>query len=732
MRARLAALAILLASAAAGASELRPLAAPTIGPMRGIMSRASVAFGPDGGIAVWKVGFGAIWGTPLDRDGKPTAPARWILGETNGIDDPRVIYLDGEFALWWTGRFPHHARSARLDADLRPVDTRTLPLEINAPEAWNETLAIATTPPGSWGNEVSVHFVDRSLAAVRSDATADLGKIRTVQTLALADGTFALVTGGERGIFLVRYSAGGERLAPPKQIDSYTSVAAVATDGASILIAVAAAAAAGAPVELRTLLVDREDHVSFWTTLVSQSWTAMPGIEARWADGAYTLVVSAGWYGRTAIDDLDLYAIRLSSAGASLGGFVPVLQRPGLERPITVATSGSKHIVVFNQGGYGTEEILGIALDTTGSLFRADPSSVDARVSDTAATQEMAFAASDGLGWLAVWIERTATREAVRSVALQPDGTPASAATTLASLPFFYLGGANVAFNGIDYVVGWPEGGTLFVKRLRRDGTSLDAQPLAIATGLPYGAQPAMAAKGGLTLFAWNANGLVRGILLGADGRPSEPFTISPAPHEDGDVYVEYGVFLRSVSAGADGFLVGFVERRSAIFCFPGACGSTTEARAQLISREGSLRGSLLVFEEKVAWSAAAAEGTHLLTFDSGRASVIDEATATASPSFALTAGAATAFANGSEYVVASRPGVTLSVKRLAANGSLLRDEETGGLGYPVAISGSGALLTLTTRGLLEPPYFGSTALLGQVSDTFVPAQAGRRRLTRR
>ncbi|HEY0787328.1 MAG TPA: hypothetical protein VGE86_01705, partial [Thermoanaerobaculia bacterium] len=244
--------------------------------------------------------------------------------------------------------------------------------------------------------------------------------------------------------------------------------------------------------------------------------------------------------------------------------------------------------------------------------------------------------------------------------------------------------------------------------------------------------RPAIAARDGLALVAQTGNSGIHGLLVNANGGANPPFAISPSPHEEGGgAWVSYEKPV--VAVGSEGSLVAWVERRTE-FCVQPGCAYTRRAQAQLVTRDGTPRGPLLTFGEPVPRSAASADGTYLLTFESGHAVVIDAASAIASAVFPLTAGPATVFSSGGEYVVPWRriAGDALLVKRLAPDGSFRAQHETEAPGSPAAIGAAGTILSLTSQKPSGAPYFGATGVFAHVADTFVPRGRDRGRTVSR
>jgi len=723
----------------AAAGEVRPVAPPTTGPMPGISSLMSVAFGPDGGFAAWRVGFDAIFGVVLDREGQPTGPARLVLRDALGTIAPTVQFLDGSFELWWLNGYPSHARIARIDENGHATGVKTLAVQAT-PIATN---GIVTLALGGVAGAEALHVVDRSGGIVRSAPLSPPGDAFGVRAVTLADGSFAVVTLGWSGMSLSRLSPSGDASGGPVVIEASRGTtgidyrpahAAVATDGSSLLI-VWEGSAYGQLPELKSVVIGRDDALSSWQRHDSHGWKTIASLEAQWTDGEYSVVLSAGQWQGSDTDDLDVYAARFTATGATTsGGFVPVVVRPGLEMPLALRTSGHRHLLYFQQGDYGMNALLGVVLPTTGSLSRPDLAAIDLRISVSAANQAWPVAASDGSGWLVAWHEQTADREELRCVTLSADGTPATPAVTLTSA-FRYLGRPAVAFNGVDYVVAWGAGSSIVARRVRRDGTIVDATPLAVATdSLAQGITPTLAGRDGVTLVAWSS-GAVHATLLNADGTTTSSFPVSPPPRNEGQDYISF--WSPVVAAGSDGFLVAFTESRFTDCGFPG-CDSSETARVQLLTRNGAPRGSMQAFDELPATSAAAAAGTYLVAFPSSRAAIIEESSASVTRTIEIASGTGVpskALAASGEYLVASDHGVDsiLELRRFAPDGSQRAIQTMDSIALPSAVSASGALLAIAAPNIDVSPYFGATGIQAQLIDTFRPGfPLARRRPARR
>ena len=699
------------------------------GPMPFISSGVSVAFGPDGGIAVWRIGANSIWGVPLDTSARPTGLTRRIFSDdVYTVQDPSVVYRDGGFELWWMDGYARATHTARLTEEAELLERRTLPAGIGRPSVWNASTHLALVIAGY---DLTVQFLDHELDHLHSIPMSAAGWMSNAEALVLDDGSFAVLTSGSSGLYLTRFSPEGNQLPAPLLIEPANRAhsASAATDGESILVVWSAGG--GQPAELKSAIVLRDDSIIARKTIVSDQWQSIPTVTARWAGGVYTTVIRAGVLG-VQNESADLYALRFDDRGEVAAPVTPIVVRPGLEARNTMASAGDQHHLIFLEGDYGMEEVFVVSIPSSGSFTRPDADQIDGRISDSAAWQTYPVAASDGSGWLAAWVERTATREEIRSAPLGPDGAPTAPPIVLASV-FRWIGFPLVAFNGVDFVVAWIEGASVLAKRIRPDGTPVDEQPIVIRTdgGLP--GHLSIAARNGLTLLAWSDGSIVRGALLDATANVSPELVISPEPYSDSTIQIRYHSPI--ASAGSSTFMVAWTKREAAP-CYP--CEVSSVAQARLVSREGAALHTPVTFEELTPFRVASAGDTHLIAFREGRASIIDGRSGEASPPFtvgALTESLVRAFAWNGEYAIAfssPSPGVT-TIYRIGVDGTPGAIHRLEIFQPPVATSEGGDFLTVATVTAAPHSPVGATALAAEVEVPSAPiVSPSRRRAVRR
>lgn len=721
------------------AGAIHTVAPAGTGPMPYISSGVSVAFGPDGGIAVWRIGAHSIWGVPLDTSARPTAlPRRILSDDVYTVLEPSVVYRDGGFELWWMDGYARATHAARLSEEAELLEGRTLAAGTGRPAVWNTSTHLALVIVSY---DLTVQFLGHALDPLHSIALGPPGEVFGADALVLDDGSFAVLARALSGLYLTRFSPEGVQLAAPllieaasgsTSIDDRPHSAFAATDGTSILV-VWSAGAYGQPARLESAIVRRDDSIVARKTIVSNQWQSISMVGAQWADGVYTAVVRAGGLKGEASDQFDLYAMRFDDRGELAAPITPIVVRPGLGHRVTLGTGGGHHHLVFLEGDYGMEEAFVVSIPSSGSLTRPDTHQVDGRISDSAAWQTHPVAASDGSGWLAAWVERTATREEIRSAPLGPDGAPTAPPIVLASV-FRWIGFPEVAFNGVDFVVAWIEGASVLAKRIRPDGTPVDEQPIVIRTdgGLP--GHLSLAARNGLTLLTWSNGSIVRGALLDATANVSPELVISPEPYSDSTIQIRYHSPI--ASAGSSTFMVAWTKREAAP-CYP--CPVSSVAQARLVSREGAALHAPVTFEGLTPFRVASAGDTHLIAFrEGGRASILNGGSGEASHPFtvgALSESLVRAFAWDGEYAIAFRspsPGVT-TLHRIGVDGTLGTIHRLEIFEPPVAASEKGDFLTVAMVTAAPHSPVGATALAAEVEVPSAPiASASRRRAVRR
>jgi len=710
-----------LVSAKLIAGEVRPVAAPALGAMPGIAFPASVAFGPDGGVAVWRVGFGQIWGVALDGAGRPISPARMVVDDPDGTNGPAVQYAPHGFSLWW-----HQlsgTKRARMDRDsLRVSDVRPLDGVLEP---------LASVPAGTlvrstrYDRPTTILFLDSQGTPVQEWTLPEIGPINVAKAVVMADGTFALATSGWDGLHLTRVSAEGGKLGAPVAIelaegttapDYRPHLASLANDGAAVLIAAVAGEHQQKP-DLKTYRVERDDSVSARHTIVAGRWSTIREVELLTGPGGFTVVISAGDRNAANAEHLDLFAARLDRRGEVEGEFVSIFTSTDVAEALTSAAVGDRHLVFFQDGAFGAATLFSMVLPDRGPISRPNPALI-ARVSESRAWQLGPDAASDGTGWLTVWLERLADREEIRAIVLGADGAPAGPAVTVRSI-FRYLGSPSVVFDGLDYVVSWNEGASLFAQRVTRDGALLGETPALVSNRA--GGSVSTAARTGTTMFAWGSPEIEVAVMR-PDGTVSDPRRISPPSRWENDEHVAYERPV--LAAGEESFLVAWMETRWLDCGMIITCPTTGHAQARLVSDLGIPRFGQLELDTGVPAFAAGTGGTFLLMSGGRRGTLIDESSAQMTD-LQITNGPFLPFehfgVNG-EYIIpySDAAYAPLRIRRYSAEGQLLAQQTVDAVAPPRAASPQGSLLVVASQRVLETPWNGAPAIVSQMLDTFL------------
>ncbi len=195
--------------------------------------------------------------------------------------------------------------------------------------------------------------------------------------------------------------------------------------------------------------------------------------------------------------------------------------------------------------------LLALALPGSASIVAGPESQLTSPVVEAAAfKQSRARIATDGDGFLTVWVEGNWSRSAIHGARLLADGTTVGETLQIAAAPS-YEPGADVAFGGGRYLVSWSElGEGVFARFVERDGTM--TAPFRLSEPSPGTAHraPRIAFNGRLFLVAWRANaeraglgaalvspsaGLVKTIDLGSAEGYVDDFALAAA---DGSFYL--------------------------------------------------------------------------------------------------------------------------------------------------------------------------------------------------
>lgn len=317
----------------------------------------------------------------------------------------------------------------------------------------------------------------------------------------------------------------------------------------------------GARVDPTTGLVvsTDKDGIAIATGLGSQRFPAVA------SNGTDFLVVWAN----TLVDSTKIYGARVTAAGAvtDATGFA-IGGGPGDQSSPSVAWDGTNYFVVWEDNRSNGVDVFGARVGTDGKTVAADAAAgiaVDTAIS----AQTHPRVACDGTRCLVVWTDNrgadydiygTRVTSATGAVGdAEPSPLPIAVGAGSATNPSITHDGAHG-----NYLVAWDDfsGGAVPDIRGRRiaDGTgaSLDATPIAIATGPQPQRASSLAFDGTSFLASWtDASGAptIFGALIGADG---SRITAAPDGIQIGATSVaESG---SAVAGGKAGFYAAWTE----------------------------------------------------------------------------------------------------------------------------------------------------------------------------
>jgi Protein of unknown function (DUF3152) len=274
-------------------------------------------------------------------------------------------------------------------------------------------------------------------------------------------------------------------------------------------------------------------------------------------DGTSFLVV---WQDdRSTATGPDLYGGRVSSAGVLLDpGGIPISTAPGAQLMPAVARTGASSLVVWTEGGAGSD-IRGARVSPAGAVL--DPSGL--AVSTASGAQLNPAVAFGSSSSLVVWDDYRAGRADLYGARVTEAGAlldPAGIA--IASGADSQWNGA-AAFDGASFLVGWDSyaaglGSDVQARRVSTSGTVLGSGPVAVAAVPGSQARPALAFDGANYLFAWQDDREsvfdIHGVRVSPAGVVLSPVApISAAPQ------AQLGA---AVARGTAGSLVVWEDRR--------------------------------------------------------------------------------------------------------------------------------------------------------------------------
>ena len=211
-------------------------------------------------------------------------------------------------------------------------------------------------------------------------------------------------------------------------------------------------------------------------------------------DGTSFLVV---WQDdRSTATGPDLYGGRVSSAGVLLDpGGIPISTAPGAQLMPAVARAGASSLVVWTEGGAGSD-IRGARVSPAGAVL--DPSGL--AVSTASGAQLNPAVAFGSSSSLVVWDDyRAGSADLYGARVTEAGALLDPAGIAIASGADSQWNGA-AAFDGTSFLVGWDSyaagvGSDVQARRVSTSGTVLGSGPVAVAAAPGSQARPALALR---------------------------------------------------------------------------------------------------------------------------------------------------------------------------------------------------------------------------------------------
>jgi len=496
-----------------------PLGIPQIGPATEDQSGPALASNGDGFLAVWidnRTRAPELWAARLDRDGN-VLDSRGILIAAHTPVEPLAIWTGTSYLVVWNRRQDPALWGARISRDGVLVDGP----RVLAPSGRPRSMATN-------GTHVVVGLVREGFDVLALFLTPDA---EVVSTLILAQDFRE-----HRGVKIIRtgshFTAVWNSIGSPSTVDGVRFTIAGAIEPARVLVNEASLNDPELGFDGSDfLLITRGKEFPFRSSIRTVSGdlrtvgapAELPeqveySATLRWTGSHYVLIAESS----------ALYAMRLDRQGRLLDPNpvrieLPLMRMSGIP---AVAMNGQTMLVAWS----GAFEFF---KPSTYDVYatRLDPSTAAPTgrtlVSTTVLRETDPILASGTANVLAVWTDDAG----VLARRMRKDGSPLDAAPLrLAEISTDRTIPHAVAFNGTDYLVAWFDGTTLVTRRVRHNGALLRADGGSSVSnpGSAASYRVAVASSGTTTLLVWGSNGL-RAARIAPDGTIADtnPLTIT-------------------------------------------------------------------------------------------------------------------------------------------------------------------------------------------------------------
>jgi hypothetical protein len=176
----------------------------------------------------------------------------------------------------------------------------------------------------------------------------------------------------------------------------------------------------------------------------------------------------------------DLYAQRISTAGALVGAATHVQSAAGDQQEASIAPKaggGAQVIWTDRSLNTGDGDIFGTQVSAAGVAGTL------AAISLGAPRQTVPQLAGNGNGYLAVFKSETSGTARILAQHLNSAGVPIDAQPTVIASGANTIQQVAVAWNGSEYLVTWNDGRQVFARRVNADGVAIEPSPFFVMAG---------------------------------------------------------------------------------------------------------------------------------------------------------------------------------------------------------------------------------------------------------
>jgi hypothetical protein len=488
---------MLIAALGSAAAEI-PVSAPVYGPAEFIQFHPQVASDGDNFLVIWSdlrgSAFSNLYATRVSASGE-------VLDKTN----IRVASRIASATVLWTGRAylvliqnGTGLSVARLDREGRVVSPAT-PLPIQgaflseaqqAAASNGSRVVIVYTRPGG-GQFAAVLDPDGQLL----ESEIAIGSGTSSRLIVASNGSGFLVVRHDQTldtdpITAIRLDATGHPIDTTPLSIGFGRFPSVASDGGGYVILTAPPSSLASDNAVRTTHVGSDGSVG---PLTNTPLVGHPdgATSLAWLGSEYVALLYVVSQSQPVVQGL-----RLNADGNATSAPFAVSQRG---EAVALASNGRRAYSAWTEAGAD-----GSNSDVMGRVLAPTPAADAVRLDTAASSQRRPAGAYDGTTFLTAWEETQNDisqprvyigRVTPAGIRLDGSGIRVSNADAVQRDP-------HVVYDRTRFVVGWEEGEAIHLRRVAKDGSFIDASPIAIPNAC-YSGDFDMATDDGLTVITW-------------------------------------------------------------------------------------------------------------------------------------------------------------------------------------------------------------------------------------